>query len=183
MYPHERSLVRTLADKPFAIVGINSDKSPTIAKDVCVPKNISWRSFMNVQGDQKISDKWKVAGWPTTYLIDKDGVIRFKNLRGDKLDRAIEVLMAEKKKARTKKFRLRSNSFAIATIFQWCSAKSVGHHFFVNACSNVTSTWLRPLRVHVYAIRNRLILKSPLTKHAHGTFPKTHPTRKHANTQ
>ena len=95
MYPHERSLVRTLADKPFAIVGINSDKSPTIAKDVCVPKNISWRSFMNVQGDQKISDKWKVAGWPTTYLIDKDGVIRFKNLRGDKLDRAIEVLMAE----------------------------------------------------------------------------------------
>ena len=95
MYPHERSLVRTLADKPFAIVGINSDKSPTIAKDVCVPKNISWRSFMNIQGDQKISDKWKVAGWPTTYLIDKDGVIRFKNLRGDKLDRAIEVLMAE----------------------------------------------------------------------------------------
>ena len=95
MYPHERSLVRTLADKPFAIVGINSDKSPTIAKDVCVPKNISWRSFMNVQGEQKISDKWKVAGWPTTYLIDKDGVIRFKNLRGDKLDRAIEVLMAE----------------------------------------------------------------------------------------
>ena len=95
MYPHERSLVRILADKPFAIVGINSDKSPTIHKDACVPKNISWRSFMNVQGNQKISDKWQVVGWPTTYLIDKDGVIRFKNLRGDKLDRAIEVLMAE----------------------------------------------------------------------------------------
>ena len=95
MYPHERSLVRTLADKPFAIVGINSDKSSTTAKDVCVPKNLSWRSFTNVQDDQKISDNWKVAGWPTTYLIDKDGIIRFKNLRGDALDRAIEVLMAE----------------------------------------------------------------------------------------
>ena len=95
MYPHQRSLVRILADKPFAIVGINSDKSPTIHKDACVPKNISWRSFMNVQGDQKISDKWQVVGWPTTYLIDKDGVIRYKNLRGSALDRALEVLMAE----------------------------------------------------------------------------------------
>ena len=25
MYPHERSLVKTLADKPFALIGVNSD--------------------------------------------------------------------------------------------------------------------------------------------------------------
>ena len=25
MYPHERSLVKKLADKPFALVGVNSD--------------------------------------------------------------------------------------------------------------------------------------------------------------
>ena len=72
--------------------------------------------------------------------------------------------MKVKKKARTKKFRLRSNSFAIATIFQWCSAKSVGHHFFVNACSNVTSTWLRPLRVHVYATKWKIFQISILLR-------------------
>jgi hypothetical protein len=26
MYPHERSLVKRLADEPFAIIGVNSDK-------------------------------------------------------------------------------------------------------------------------------------------------------------
>ena len=96
MYPHERSLVRTLADKPFAIIGVNSDKFHNVTKKVCEPKNISWPSFTNVQeGEKKISDDWKVRYWPTTYLIDKDGVIRYTGLRGSELDAAIEELMAE----------------------------------------------------------------------------------------
>ena len=36
---------------------------------------------------------------------------------------------------------------------------------------------------HVYAIGNGSIPERSLKKHAHGTSPKTHPTRKHANTQ
>ena len=95
MYPHERSLVRTLADKPFAIIGVNSDRFPNVIEKVCKPKNITWPSFTNAQGDKKISDEWRVTGWPTTYLIDKDGIIRYKGLRGAALDAAIEELMAE----------------------------------------------------------------------------------------
>ena len=34
MYPHERSLVKKLADKPFAILGINSDHDRKELKDV-----------------------------------------------------------------------------------------------------------------------------------------------------
>ncbi len=95
MYPHERSLVTTLADKPFVIIGVNSDKKIEVAQNACDVKNLSWRSFTNVQGDEKISSAWKVKGWPTTFLIDKDGVIRFKGLRGEALDTAIEQLMGE----------------------------------------------------------------------------------------
>ena len=29
MYPHERSLVKTLEDKPFALLGVNSDPKET----------------------------------------------------------------------------------------------------------------------------------------------------------
>jgi hypothetical protein len=39
-----------------------------------------------------------VSGWPTIYLIDAEGRIRFKNTRGDDLDAALEVLMAEASK-------------------------------------------------------------------------------------
>ena len=97
MYPHERSLVRKLANKPFAIVGVNSDRNLDKVRSTAAKKSISWRSFWNgEEGTQgPISKKWQITGWPTTYLIDKDGVIRHKNLRGEALDKAIEELIAE----------------------------------------------------------------------------------------
>ena len=97
MYPHERSLVRLLAEKPFAIVGVNSDESLDEIREVVGKKNISWRSFWNGPEGTRgpISTKWGVGSWPTTYLLDKDGVIRYKNVRGASLDSAIETLMVE----------------------------------------------------------------------------------------
>jgi hypothetical protein len=97
MYPHERSLVRHLAGKPFAIVGVNSDADLEAIRKVTKSKQITWRSFWNGPDGTKgpISTQWSVASWPTTYLIDKDGVIRYKNVRGKSLDAALEVLMAE----------------------------------------------------------------------------------------
>jgi len=95
MYPHERSLVRKLADKPFTIIGVNSDQDLEGIREVVKEKGITWRSFQNSANDVAISEEWGVRGWPTTYLIDQDGIIRFANVRGDDLDAAIEELMAE----------------------------------------------------------------------------------------
>jgi hypothetical protein len=38
-----------------------------------------------------------VTGWPTIYILDARGVIRFKNRRGEAMDAAIEELLAEMK--------------------------------------------------------------------------------------
>lgn len=97
MYPHERSLARRMADKPFAIIGVNSDRDLDGIRSTVKEKSITWRSFWNGKEGTRgpISKAWKVTGWPTTYLIDKDGVIRYKGLRGNALDAAIEELMAE----------------------------------------------------------------------------------------
>ncbi len=97
MYPHERSLARRMADKPFAIIGVNSDRDLEGIRSTVKEKSITWRSFWNGKEGTRgpISKAWKVTGWPTTYLIDKDGVIRYKGLRGKALDTAIEELMAE----------------------------------------------------------------------------------------
>ena len=94
MYPHERSLVKRLEDKPFALLGINSDHAQTELKDVMKTENITWRSWWdggNTSGP--IATKWNVHGWPTIYVIDADGVIRHKNLRGDPLEKAIDALV------------------------------------------------------------------------------------------
>jgi hypothetical protein len=97
MYPHERSLVNKLAGKPFALIGVNSDRDREALKDTLKEKGITWRSFWNgPEGTGgPISKKWNVRGWPTIYVLDAEGKIRYKNVRGDDLDRALEKLMAE----------------------------------------------------------------------------------------
>ena len=97
MYAHERSLVSQLADKPFALIGVNSDGDREKILETCKEKNISWRSFWNgPEGTGgPISKAWQVKGWPTIYVLDAEGKIRYKNVRGEKMDEALTALLAE----------------------------------------------------------------------------------------
>jgi hypothetical protein len=95
MYPHERSLVEKHAGKPFVILGVNSDPKEKL-KSIMDSKTVTWRSFWdggNTRGP--IATRWNVSGWPTIYVLDHEGVIRFKNVREKALDDAIETLMKE----------------------------------------------------------------------------------------
>jgi len=97
MYPHERSLVKKLANEPFALIGVNSDVDLGELKPRLEEESITWRSFWNGEGGTRgnIAERWNVQSWPTIYVIDAKGVIRYKNLRGDDLDAAVETLLAE----------------------------------------------------------------------------------------
>ncbi len=96
MYPHERSLVKRLAGKPFALIGVNSDRDRAKLKEVLKKENITWRSFWNGGGTSgPISSKWNVSGWPTIYVMDAKGVIRYKGVRGKAMDEAVDTLLAE----------------------------------------------------------------------------------------
>jgi hypothetical protein len=97
MYPHERSLVKRLEGKPFALVGVNSDASRDVLKKVIADEKMTWRSFFDGQGGP-IARQWNVSGWPTLYVIDAKGVIREKWLGspGDKvMDETIDKLLKE----------------------------------------------------------------------------------------
>ena len=96
MYPHERSLVKRLADEPFALIGINSDKSPEIVSKTIERENLNWRSFFDGGGTGgPIATRWGVRGWPTIYVLDHEGVIRFKGVRDHEMDKAVDQLLAE----------------------------------------------------------------------------------------
>src|SRR4051794_25538560 len=97
MYPHERSLVERLKDKPFALIGINSDADKEKLKKRLTEEKITWRSFWNgPKGtDGPISHAWNVRAWPTLYVLDHKGVIRFKDLPNKELDKAVDQLLGE----------------------------------------------------------------------------------------
>jgi hypothetical protein len=100
MYPHERSLVKRLEGKPFALIGINSDIDKAKLKKRLAEEKITWRSFWNgPKGTEgPIAKAWNVRGWPTIYVLDPKGVIRYKGPREKKLDEAVDTLLAEREK-------------------------------------------------------------------------------------
>jgi len=97
MYPHERSLVKRLEGKPFALIGVNSDPDKELLKPRLEKEKITWRSFWNgPEGTGgPISKAWNVRGWPTIYVLDQKGVIRNKHVRGKEMDKAVDELLAE----------------------------------------------------------------------------------------
>jgi hypothetical protein len=96
MYPHERSLVKKFEKRPFSLLGVNSDRDREKIKQICVEKELTWRSFWNGGSTGgSISTRWNVSSWPTTYVLDHRGIIRAKNVRGPKLEEWIEKLVAE----------------------------------------------------------------------------------------
>lgn len=103
MFPHERSLVKQYANRPFAIIGVNSDADLDDLKEKNKAANITWRSFWAGGGKgAKIPTDWNIRGWPTIFVIDHEGVIRYKNVRGEALDKAIAELVAKAEAAQKK---------------------------------------------------------------------------------
>ena len=109
MYPHERSLVKKLEGKPFALIGVNSDQDRDALKQVLAKENISWRSFWDGNTQGPISRRWAVEAWPTLFLIDPKGVIRQKyvgtpgeKVLDDEIDKLIQEAEADGRKKAAK---------------------------------------------------------------------------------
>jgi thiol-disulfide isomerase/thioredoxin len=76
LYPYERSLVARLAGRPFALVGVNSDRDRQALRDALAKETLTWPSFYDGGNMGPIASQWGVYSWPTLYLIDARGVIR-----------------------------------------------------------------------------------------------------------
>ena len=103
MYPHERSLVAKNRNRPFAIIGVNSDKDREQTRQVVKQENLTWRSFWNgKQGIRgPISQAWNVQLWPTVIVIDHQGIIRHRGHGGPEMDQALETWIVAAEKARS----------------------------------------------------------------------------------
>ena len=96
MVPHERALVKRFEGRPFALLGINGDQDNDAAKRAVREHQINWRSWRDASAKKEpISNSWNVRTWPTIYVIDHNGIIRYKNLKGRELEEAVERLLQE----------------------------------------------------------------------------------------
>jgi len=95
MYSHERSLVKRFQNKAFVLLGVNTDDSREQLKKAMRENDLDWRSWYDGPPGGPITSAWGVEAFPTIYLLDARGVIRYVNPTGARLEEAIEKLLAE----------------------------------------------------------------------------------------
>jgi thiol-disulfide isomerase/thioredoxin len=95
MVPHERELVKRMAGRPFVLLGVNGDDDRSKAVKVIGEQSMTWPSVWSGGKLGGIAAAWGVRAWPTVYILDAKGIIRYDALRGEYLDKAVDRLVEE----------------------------------------------------------------------------------------
>ena len=53
------------------------------------------RNAMITAGKGPIAKRWNVHSWPTIYILDNEGVIRYRDPSGEALEKAVNELLAK----------------------------------------------------------------------------------------
>ena len=98
MYPDNRKLIETYRGRPFQFVGVMGDEQLVTVKESIDNKTITWPVWWDgTRGP--IVTRWNVSSWPTMYVLDHQGVIRYRHVRGEILSRAVAKLVAAAEQA------------------------------------------------------------------------------------
>ena len=100
MIPHEKTLVKRLEKEAFALVGINSDGSAEKLRKILAEREINWRQAIDGSTEGPLATRWNISGWPTIFVVDAKGVIRYRDVREAEMDKAVDALLAESKAAK-----------------------------------------------------------------------------------
>jgi peroxiredoxin len=100
MNAYERSLVKRMQGKPFALLGVNGDEDKDKLKEWMKKEEFTWRSWWDGGGSANttgpIAKQFNVNVWPTLYVLDHRGVIRHKFLGSPgtaRLDATVNTLV------------------------------------------------------------------------------------------
>jgi thiol-disulfide isomerase/thioredoxin len=94
MIPHERKMVSRLEGKAFALVSISVDEEKKTLTNFLAKETMPWTHWWSGP-DGKAVDTLSVVHFPTIFVLDAQGVIRFKEIRGEELETAVNVLLEE----------------------------------------------------------------------------------------
>ena len=83
--------------KGFEILGISLDKDRKRLEDFTKLKHMTWPQYFDgLYWQNKLAVKYGVNSIPATYLLDGEGNIIAKNLRGEDLEAAVAKALAKK---------------------------------------------------------------------------------------
>lgn len=96
MIPHEREMVEKFRNKPFALISVSVDEEKKELEEFLGKEPMPWTHWWDGP-DAPFVKQWNIHTFPTIYVIDAKGVIRYKHIRGEELEKAVEKLLVEVK--------------------------------------------------------------------------------------
>src|ERR1700730_6101931 len=75
MFPHERSLVKRLANRPFALLGVSCDEEHDALRRMIESEHLTWRNWVD-SPENPVCSEWHVEYLPSIYILDPKGIIR-----------------------------------------------------------------------------------------------------------
>ena len=104
-YSYHRFVLENYQDRPIVLLGINSDAELETIRQAKTDERLPYRTWWDghsqpdadiVAAEGPIATRWNVTGWPTIYILDEEGVIRFVGKRGGEFIAALDELYMEK---------------------------------------------------------------------------------------
>lgn len=94
MIPHHVELTERLKDQPFSILSVSCDRDQETLEGFLAETEMPWDHWW-VAPDSEFKKTLNISAYPTIYVLDHRGVIRYKNIRDKELEEAIDKLLAE----------------------------------------------------------------------------------------
>lgn len=82
--------------KGFEVIGVSLDKDLKKLTDFVKARNVPWRQYFDEPSTQKLAQRYIISTIPATYLVNQEGVIIGKDLRGPELEAAVAKALAGK---------------------------------------------------------------------------------------
>jgi peroxiredoxin len=81
----------------FEIIGVSLDQDQTKLTEFIKSKDMTWQQFFDGQGwGNKLAVKYGIQSIPSTFLLDGEGKIIGKDLRGEELEAVVASALAKK---------------------------------------------------------------------------------------
>ena len=105
-YPYQRAMLDIFDENDVALLGVNSDAMLETIVQAKEDEGLDYRTWWDghsqpdaetVAAEGPIATEWGVRGWPTIYVLDDEGVIRFVNKRGGALIDAVDQLLRDQR--------------------------------------------------------------------------------------
>lgn len=90
--PNLKKLYAAADKSQFEIIGIVGDSPSQSLEELIDKQGINWPQILSDETNE-ITKKYGINGYPTTFLLDKEGTIIAKNLRGTELEEKILSLI------------------------------------------------------------------------------------------